>query len=149
MTGFDATHLTLTRSFRFGPLLAEQANQWLALTDAPIRLTGTDAIPTKVGLVTSPDAVLCRTNIGAMTEVMRQLGSGRRVALSRGGQTLSTLALAARDLEEGRRTGHPELVLFASWGEPQDYARSRRTRPPAVNLSTPTVPKPSLPLSTH
>ncbi|MER6452148.1 UvrD-helicase domain-containing protein [Streptomyces sp900105245] len=122
MTGFDATHLTLTRSFRFGPLLAEQANQWLALTDAPIRLTGTDTIPTKVGLVTSPDAVLCRTNIGAMTEVMRQLGSGRRVALSRGGQTLSTLALAARDLKEGRRTGHPELVLFASWGELQDYA---------------------------
>lgn len=116
MTGFDATHLTLTHSFRFGPLLAEQANQWLALTDAPIRLTGTDTIPTKVGLVTSPDAVLCRTNIGAMTEVMRQLGSGRRVALSRGGQTLSTLALAARDLKEGRRTGHPELVLFASWG---------------------------------
>ncbi|MEZ3181081.1 UvrD-helicase domain-containing protein, partial [Streptomyces pimonensis] len=122
MTGFDATHLTLTRSFRFGPLLAEQANQWLALTDAPIRLTGTDTIPTKVGLVTSPDAVLCRTNIGAMTEVMRQLGAGRRVALSRGGQTLSTLALAARDLKEGRRTGHPELVLFASWGELQDYA---------------------------
>ncbi|BBC29674.1 hypothetical protein SGFS_009680 [Streptomyces graminofaciens] len=29
MTDFDATALTLTRSFRFGPLLAEQANRWL------------------------------------------------------------------------------------------------------------------------
>ncbi|GCB52418.1 hypothetical protein SNL152K_9774 [Streptomyces sp. NL15-2K] len=63
MTGFDATHLTSTRSFRFGPLLAEQANRWLAFTDAPIRLTGTDTIPTKVGLVTCPDAVLCRTTL--------------------------------------------------------------------------------------
>ncbi|MET7686098.1 UvrD-helicase domain-containing protein [Streptomyces sp. NPDC005423] len=122
MTGFDATHLTLTRSFRFGPLLAEEANRWLAFTDAPIRLTGTDTIPTQVGQVTCPDAVLCRTNIGAMTEVMRQLETGRRVALTRGGKALMTLALAARDLKEGRRTSHPELVLFTSWGELQDYA---------------------------
>jgi superfamily I DNA/RNA helicase len=34
MTGFEATHLTLTRSFRFGPLLAEQADPWLEFTDA-------------------------------------------------------------------------------------------------------------------
>ncbi|WP_329258480.1 UvrD-helicase domain-containing protein [Streptomyces sp. NBC_01478] len=122
MTGFDATHLTLTRSFRFGPLLAEQANRWLAFTDAPIRLTGTDTIPTKVSPVISPDAVLCRTNIGAMTEVVRQLEAGRRVALTRGGQTLVALSLAARDLKDGRRTSHPELVLFASWGELQEYA---------------------------
>ncbi|MFF8925700.1 UvrD-helicase domain-containing protein [Streptomyces longwoodensis] len=122
MTGFDATHLTLTRSFRFGPLLAEQANRWLAFTDAPIRLTGTDTISTAVGLVTSPDAVLCRTNIGAMKEVMRLLSSGHRVALTRGGQTLVALALAAQDLKDGRRTSHPELVLFGSWGEVQEYA---------------------------
>ncbi|EDY60680.1 DNA helicase [Streptomyces sviceus ATCC 29083] len=122
MTGFDAVHLTLTRSFRFGPLLAEQANRWLAFTDAPIRLTGSDTIPTKVGLVTSPGAVLCRTNIGAVTEVMRLLEAGRGVALTRGGQTLIALALAARDLKDGRRTSHPELVLFASWGELQEYA---------------------------
>ncbi|MFI8989859.1 UvrD-helicase domain-containing protein [Streptomyces antimycoticus] len=122
MTSFDAAHLTLSRSFRFGPLLAEQANRWLALAEAPIRLTGSEAISTEVGPVADPDAVLCRTNIGAMTEVMRLLADGRRVALARGGHTLSALALAARDLKEGRPTAHPELVLFASWGELQDYA---------------------------
>ncbi|MFJ8138361.1 MULTISPECIES: UvrD-helicase domain-containing protein [Streptomyces] len=123
MTGFDdATALTLTRSFRFGPLLAEQANRWLELAEAPIRLTGSETMPTEVGDVANPDAVLCRTNIGAMTEVMRLLAEGRRVALARGAHTLAALALAARDLKEGRRTSHPELVLFASWGEVQDYA---------------------------
>jgi superfamily I DNA/RNA helicase len=66
--------------------------------------------------------VLCRTNIGAMTEVMRLLGEGHRVALTRGGQQLAQLASAARNLMEGRRTHHPELVLFASWGDLQDYA---------------------------
>ncbi len=114
MTGFDATHLTLTCSFRFGPLLAEQANLWLGLIGAPIRLTGTDTIPTEVGEVTHPDAVLCRTNIGAVTEVMGLLASGHRVALTRGEETLVALALAAQALKEGRPTSHPELVLFAS-----------------------------------
>ncbi|MFF8536941.1 UvrD-helicase domain-containing protein [Streptomyces sp. NPDC015532] len=122
MTGFDAIALTLTRSFRFGPLLAEQANRWLELAEAPIRLTGSETIPTEVGAVDTPDAVLCRTNIGAMAEVMRLLAEGHRVALARGGHTLAALALAARDLKEGRRTTHPELVLFSSWGEVQDYA---------------------------
>ncbi|MET9792796.1 MULTISPECIES: UvrD-helicase domain-containing protein [Streptomyces] len=123
MTDFtDATALTLTRSFRFGPLLAEQANRWLELAEAPIRLTGCETMPTEVGEIANPDAVLCRTNIGAMAEVMRLLSEGHRVALARGGHTLAGLALAARDLKEGRRTNHPELVLFASWGDVQDYA---------------------------
>ncbi|NHI06701.1 I DNA and RNA helicase protein [Streptomyces sp. KO7888] len=122
MTGFNAMPLTLTRSFRFGPRLAEQANRWLELADAPIRLTGTDTIPTEVGAISHPDAVLCRTNIGAIGEVMKLLAAGHRVALTRSGHALSALALAARDLKEGRRTSHPELVLFTSWGELQDYA---------------------------
>lgn len=57
-----------------------------------------------------------------MSEVLSLLAAGHRVALTRGGDTLSRLALAARDLKEGRRTNHPELVLFTSWGEVQDYA---------------------------
>ncbi|MFC7641549.1 UvrD-helicase domain-containing protein [Streptosporangium lutulentum] len=32
--------LTLTKSFRFGPAIAEEANKWLQLLDAPIRLQG-------------------------------------------------------------------------------------------------------------
>ncbi|KFG02500.1 DNA helicase [Streptomyces scabiei] len=122
MTGFDAVHLALTQSFRFGPLIAEQANRWLELAEAPIRLTGSETIPARVGDLAWPDAVLCRTNIGAMTEVMRLLTDGRRVALTRGAPALAALALAARDLQEGRPTSHPELVLFTSWGELQEYA---------------------------
>lgn len=53
MTGFDGTQLTLSQSFRFGPDLAAEANRWLHLADAPIRLTGTPAVPTELGPVTS------------------------------------------------------------------------------------------------
>ncbi|WP_046494598.1 UvrD-helicase domain-containing protein [Streptomyces odonnellii] len=122
MTGFDGTHLTLSQSFRFGPRLAKEANRWLRIADAPIRLTGTAAVPTELGTVARPDAVLCRTNMGAITEVMKHLQAGHRVALTGGGESLRALAQAARDLKEGRRTWHPELTLFPTWGELQDYA---------------------------
>lgn len=35
MTGFDGTLLALSQSFRFGPRLADEANRWLAIADAP------------------------------------------------------------------------------------------------------------------
>lgn len=122
MTGFDGTQLALSQSFHFGPRLAEEANRWLAIADAPIRLTGTETVPTELGPLSRPDAVLCRTNVGAMAQVMELLDTGYRVGLVGGGDSLRALALAARDLKEGRRTIHPELVLFPSWGELQDYA---------------------------
>jgi len=122
MTGFDGTQLPLSQSFRFGPLLAAEANRWLHLADAPLRLTGTPAVPTELGPLTRPDAVLCRTNVGAMAHVMDLMTTGYRVALVGGGDSLRALALAARDLKDGRRTTHPELILFPSWGELQDYA---------------------------
>ncbi|WP_452565863.1 UvrD-helicase domain-containing protein, partial [Paenibacillus terrae] len=58
MTGFNGTRLALSQSFRFGPELADEANRWLRLANAPIRLTGTPALATEVGPVTEPDAVL-------------------------------------------------------------------------------------------
>ncbi|MFD9280266.1 UvrD-helicase domain-containing protein [Streptomyces mirabilis] len=122
MTGFDGTQLALSQSFRFGPHLAAEANRWLAIADAPIRLTGTDTVPTELGPLTHPDAVLCRTNVGAMAQVMKLLDTGHHVALVGGGDSLRALALAAQDLKDGHRTTHPELVLFPTWGDLQDYA---------------------------
>jgi superfamily I DNA/RNA helicase len=122
MTAFDGTALHLSQSFRFGPLLAKEANRWLNIADAPIRLTGSNTVSTQLGPLDEPNAVLARTNAGAMTAVMTLMAAGHRVALVGGGQSLANLALAARDLKDGRRTHHPELMLFTYWGELQDYA---------------------------
>ncbi|MCX4735079.1 UvrD-helicase domain-containing protein [Streptomyces sp. NBC_01363] len=123
MTRFAGHHLTLTRSFRFGPALAIEANRWLTLAGAPIRLSGAPDVPTTVGCGSGrPDAVLCRTNVGAMTEVLSLIASGTATALVGGGDSLRALAWAARDLIEGRRTHHPELVLFTTWAALRDYA---------------------------
>ncbi|MET9438648.1 UvrD-helicase domain-containing protein [Streptomyces sp. NPDC006551] len=122
MTGFDGAHLTLSRSFRFGPALAAEANRWLTIAEAPLRLTGSTTTPTDLGPLTAPDAILCRTNVGAMKHVMALLSARTRVALAGGGDSLRSLALAARQLQEGRPTSHPELILFPTWGAVQDYA---------------------------
>lgn len=86
MSGFDGTQLALSQSFRFGSALAEEANRWLHIVDSPIRLTGTPAIDTRLDRVQEPDAILCRSNVGAMLEVMHLLEEGRRVALVGGGR---------------------------------------------------------------
>jgi hypothetical protein len=122
MTGALGTHLSLSQSFRFGEGIATEANRWLAIAGAPIRLTGSAAINSGLDKVEHPDAILCRTNGGAMAEILTLLRAGRRVALVGSGTTLQALAKAARDLKEGRRTTHPELLLFSTWGEVQDYA---------------------------
>lgn len=138
MADFDACHLTLTRSFRFGPLLADEANRWLTLSNAPIHLTGSDDIATTVGPHEHrPDAVLCRTNMGAVSELLGLIDTGIPAALVGGGDSLRVLAQAARDLIQGRRTHHPELVLFTSWASLRDYAEhdpAGRDLQPFANL---------------
>lgn len=124
MTGFDGTQLCLSQSFRFGPVLAEEANRWLRIVESPLRLKGTPTLDTSIGPVDTPDAVLCRSNAGAITEVLRLLEEGTRVAMVGGGEALEKLALAAGALKAGRRTSHPELVLFTSWDELREYATS-------------------------
>ncbi|MFD7626766.1 UvrD-helicase domain-containing protein [Streptomyces sp. NPDC059851] len=121
MTGFPAEQLHLTRSFRFGPAIAEVANRWLAHAGSDMRLTG-HGHDSRVGGAPRAQAVLCRGNADAMGEVLSCLEAGVPVALTGGGSALQRIATAALELKAGRRTSHPELFLFASWGEVQEYA---------------------------
>jgi hypothetical protein len=119
---FTGKRLTLSKSFRFGPAVANEANRWLDELDAPLRLEGHDPIPSRlVDELGEPDAILCRSNAGAMTQVMTALARGRRVALVGGGKDIRDLAAAAIALKAGAPCDHPELFAFRTWGEVQDY----------------------------
>ena len=49
MGRFNADHrLTLSQSFRFGQAVADEANKWLELLNAPLRLKGFDKIKSEV-----------------------------------------------------------------------------------------------------
>ncbi|MFF5229307.1 UvrD-helicase domain-containing protein [Dactylosporangium sp. NPDC000521] len=122
MTGFPAQHLHLTQSFRFGPPIARVANRWLRHAESDLQLTGCAEGASHVGPAPDVDAVLCRGNADAMQEVLAFLDQGVPVALTGGGDALRKVARAAQDLKSGRRTSHPELFLFTSWGDVQEYA---------------------------
>lgn len=111
----------LSRSFRFGPPVAEVANIILGWLQAELRLTGSDNVSSVIGPVADPDAILCRTNALAVGTVMRLQKSGRRPHLVGGGQEIIAFAKAARDLMSGRKTYHPDLSIFDTWGEVTDY----------------------------
>lgn len=120
----DAERLALSQSFRFGPAIATEANKWLAVLNARLRLTGYDRVSSMVAAVASADAILCRTNAGAMSRAMLAVGAGKATAVVGGGADIRRLAEAAITLKAGAGTGHPELMAFRTWGEVQDHAEN-------------------------
>lgn len=113
--------LYLSQSWRFGQVIAEEANKWLARLDTPLRLTGNPGLASRLADLESPAAILCRTNGEAMKQVMYLLAEGRKVALVGRSRDMINLAQAAAELKSEGRTGHPELYVFTSWGALQDY----------------------------
>ena len=124
MSVFAWERLTLSRSFRFGPAVADLANLWLDALDAPLRLTGHDELDTVVGPCGEPDAILCRGNVAAIVAADLELAAGRRVGMVGGTADVKRLAFAAKDLIAGRPTDHPQLYLFGSWDDVREYAEN-------------------------
>jgi hypothetical protein len=125
MAGMRVDHrLFLTQSFRFGPAIADEANKWLELLSAKLRLTGTPAIASKLHPMSRPNAVLCRSNAEAVTRLMKFHEAGVPAAIVGGGNDVRWLAEAAIELQTKGRTSHPELCAFTSWGMVQDYVEN-------------------------
>lgn len=116
-------HLALTESWRFGPEVAEEANKWLSIPELECQLRLTGRGPESfIGKVGTPQAILCRTNAGAIREALDWLDKPRsRVAVVGGGKAIADMAKAAIELQVGKRTTHPELAAFGSWQEVQDF----------------------------
>lgn len=122
LSKFDAdARLQLSESFRFGPAIAAEANKWLGIIGASLRLTGRAPHVSSIGELPEPGAILCRTNAGAVSQLMAAAEEGRRAALVGGGDAIKRLAEAALELQQGQPTSHPELVAFTTWGQLQEY----------------------------
>jgi hypothetical protein len=122
MSGWPWHRLTLSQSFRFGPAVADVANLWLDALDGPVRLRGYDVLDTRVGYCPEPTLILCRGNVAAIVAADREVNDGRRVAMAGGVGEVKRLAFAARDLQAGRPTDHPQLYLFNDWDALREYA---------------------------
>ncbi len=116
-----ATYLGLTRSFRFGPAIAEQANLWLSMLDSDLRVEGHPPVQSVVGECNTPRAILCRGNGTALGWVMAMQERGIKVALAPGdrnaGKDIERFAWAAGSLMKGEGSDHPDLLAFQTWDE--------------------------------
>ena len=127
--------LSLTTSFRFGPEIAEASNKYLRLLGSKHEITG--AGPS--GFVrwgekvesAEPDAVIARTNVGAIKAIMDQLEKGRSVKIQeRYSKELRMLISSALWLMGGAKWQtrpsrvHPDLADFKSWDEVKQAASS-------------------------
>jgi hypothetical protein len=115
----DAT-CHLSRSFRFGPEIAEAAQLMLDQLGIDPPIIGAGA-PGRVEPCADPDAILTRTNAVAMSTVLQLRKDGRRPHLVGNGTEMVAFAKAALSLQQRRWTEHPELACFDSWGQVQDY----------------------------
>lgn len=116
----------LTQSFRFGPAIAEEANDWLDALKAPIRLRGLESIDSEVrGHNPDAGAVLCRSNMGCMAEALEMMDDGHKVAIVGGAKQLQDLANACIELQESGKTEHPELLAFDGWEEVREYSEDK------------------------
>ena len=125
MGRFQAAHrLTLSQSFRFGPAVAEEANKWLELIAAPLRLKGFEPIRSELGPIEEPKAILSRTNAGVISAALSivEEQNGHTFGVVGGTKPIKMLAEAARDLMSGRGTSHPELMGFNNWEDAAAYA---------------------------
>lgn len=113
-----ATKLNLTQSFRFGPAIAAVANEWLAKAESDLRLRGTDRVDSTVEQINdTPDAVICRTNVGAFGEVAGYVLAGVPTHMVGGGKILVAMARGAQALMDNRRPTFGDLACFSTWDE--------------------------------
>jgi len=112
----------LTQSWRFGEEIAEMGNVFLRIRGAAPLVRGNPQLPSRVvSDMPEPDAILCRSNGGAMEEVIKQLDAGRPVYLQGGGESIKRMAEAAQELALGYGTNNPDLCAFTTWAEVLDY----------------------------
>lgn len=114
----------LTHSFRFGPEIAAQANRVLEqIEGAELRIVGCGPAGS-VARTEAPNCILARTNAGAISAVLGAQEAGQSVHLVGGGAEIQLFCEAARVLQEGRGTSHPDLACFDTWAEVLQYVQA-------------------------
>lgn len=115
----------LTRSFRYGPAIAELANDVLIKQrEVHSQIEGHTIESQLVENMSQPDAFLCRTNACVIDELVKLLREDVIVAISGGVKELLYMIWGARDLMAYRPTLCRELRNFDSWFEVLDYVET-------------------------
>ena len=134
----EATHdLPLTKSWRFGPQVAGIGNRFLSLLGSKYRIEGAgpDGEIVDRGSMDNADAVLVRSNAGAIKAIFDQLELGRTVGVSANYKnSLEDFSDTARWLMDGAfpaekpKNISDELAQYRSWDEVLKDAKDGENR---------------------
>ncbi|MBE0434233.1 MAG: UvrD-helicase domain-containing protein [Methylomicrobium sp.] len=114
---------SLRQSFRFGPAVADVANQILGL-DGINGLKGLSNIESVIRPDAEPNAVICRSNSGAVSALIKQMAAKRKACLPKGAAEMANLLDDALRLRNGQTANSPELALFNNWAEVVEHAET-------------------------
>ena len=120
--------MPLTQTFRFGSGAARWANRVLELLEESHRIRparhATSATVSDDNR--NVDAILARTNAGALDEAVKVLERGRKVYVMGGAEPLVRLIESAWKLRSGKK-GNGELAVFSTWDELKSAAQGNRS----------------------
>jgi superfamily I DNA/RNA helicase len=124
----DVVYLNLSKSFRFGENLADEANRWLSIL-GEFYITGDESKETTITEIDEPnfiyDAIICRTNAGVFSAAMKCVESGIKTAMSkRNMEDLKDIAKAAMQLMAGAPSDYPGFEAFKNWDEVLEYVEN-------------------------
>lgn len=114
----------LTKSFRFGPDIALEANEVLSHLSKTVRVVGLEEINSTRNPAIRPNVVLCRTNAGLMSNVIFYLEEGYKVATTIDRSYLSNFFRECQKLMLKQEVTHHELSAFNSWQELEEWVTS-------------------------
>lgn len=119
---FPAQHrLPLTMSFRFGDAIAEVANEQLITLGADLRIVGNPRRKSVVERYEFPHVMLCRTNAGALDELLEAQKRNFGTHLVGGSGDIGWFCRSVQALKAGKEVTHPDLAVFESWQTVQDH----------------------------
>ena len=121
----EGTRLPLTKSFRFGPAIADVANEILGELGSDTQVVGCDRDST-VGRIDEPSVILCRTNAVVVEHALASQKRGKTVAVVGGADSILKLAEASKSLKAGKGTSHPDLFGFRTWEQVQAYVHEEK-----------------------
>ena len=107
----------LTKSFRFGSVIADAASDVLRHLGEHRSIIGNEHVPSRIGPAPDASAVLCRTNASSIAELIVALDQSRKPYLVGGTDDLVRLIQGVQKLKMGEQTDVPELIGFSNWNE--------------------------------
>lgn len=129
----DLPTARLTQSFRFGESMANHANLILACLGETVPIVGNPNVFTEIiydhKLTVKSDAIICRTNKGAFSELVYQLQNipDRKYAMLADVYEIKKWLEAAEQLTKGSKTYHPDLSAFDRWEDVIEYSELNKS----------------------